>query len=533
MTAMPATSPPAPLRDELGEYAVSPALVAALSRMVVAGPRATRHTSHTPMSGAPLAEVPESSVADVAMAIDQGRAAQRSWARRPIAVRAQVMLRLHDLVLQHQGTLLDLIQLESGKARAHAFEEIADVAITARYYARTAADHLATRHTLGALLALSRTETVRHPHGVVGIVSPWNFPLSLPITDTIPALMAGNAVVLRPDSQTALSALYGAMLLRDAGLPDGVLQVVVGAGATIGQAVVDRADYVSYTGSTETGRRVGESAASRLVGCSLELGGKNSLYVRPDADLAVAVEGVRRATYASGGQLCMHGERLLLHEAIADEFLARFLPSVEAMRVGTALEFGFEMGSLLSQRQLDRVDGHVRDAVERGARVLAGGRPLPEIGPFCYAPTVLDGVTPDMACRDEETFGPVLAVYRVASDEEAVRLANDTAYGLHAGIWSRDVPGARAVARRIRTGTVSINEGYAASWSSLGSPMGGMKQSGLGRRHGAEGILKYTESQSITAQHLVTFGPQFGLSDKQFAGLFTVGLKALKALGAK
>ena len=229
----------------------------------------------------------------------------------------------------------------------------------------------------------------------------------------------------------------------------------------------------------------------------------------------------------------MHGERLLLHEAIADEFLARFLPSVEAMRVGTALEFGFEMGSLLSQRQLDRVDGHVRDAVARGARVLAGGRPLPEIGPFCYAPTVLDGVTPDMACRDEETFGPVLAVYRVASDEEAVRLANDTAYGLHAGIWSRDVPGARAVARRIRTGTVSINEGYAASWSSLGSPMGGMKQSGLGRRHGAEGILKYTESQSITAQHLVTFGPQFGLSDKQFAGLFTVGLKALKALGAK
>ena len=523
--ALDATLDPSP-------YAVSPALVAALSRIVVAGPRAERPTSVTPMSGKPLAELPQSSVEDVARAVDQARAAQRAWARRPIAHRAHVMLRLHDLVLAHRNTLLDLIQLESGKARAHAFEEVADVAITARYYARTAAAHLAPRHTLGALLVLSRTETERLPHGVVGIVSPWNFPLSLPITDTIPALMAGNAVVLRPDRETSLSALYGAMLLREAGLPDGVLQVVTGAGATIGQAVVDLADYVSYTGSTETGRRVGQAAAARLVGCSLELGGKNALYVRGDADLDVAVEGVRRASFASGGQLCMHGERLLLHESIADDFLARFVPSVAAMRVGTALEFGYEMGSLLSQAQLDRVGGHVRDAVARGARVLTGGRALPEIGPFCYAPTVLEGVTPDMACRDEETFGPVLAVYRVSSDEAAIALANDTAYGLHAGIWSRDVRAARAVARLIRTGTVSINEGYAASWSSLDAPMGGMKASGVGRRHGPEGITKYTEAQSVTAQYLIRFGPQFGLSDEQFAGLFTYGLKALKAVGA-
>ena len=514
-------------------YAVSAALVTALSRIVVAGPRAQRHTSVTPMTGQPLADLPQSTEADVARAVDQARAAQRAWARRPIAHRAHVMLRLHDLVLEHRNTLLDLIQLESGKARSHAFEEVADVAITARYYARTAPVHLAPRHTLGALLALSRTETERLPHGVVGIVSPWNFPLSLPITDTIPALMAGNAVVLRPDRETSLSALYGAMLLREAGLPDGVLQVVVGAGATIGQAVVDLTDYVSYTGSTETGRRVGQAAAARLVGCSLELGGKNSLYVRADADLDVAVEGVRRASFASGGQLCMHGERLLLHESIADEFLARFIPSVAAMRVGTALEFGVDMGSLLSQAQLDRVDAHVRDAVAHGARVLTGGRALPEVGPFCYAPTVLEGVTPAMLCRDEETFGPVLAVYRVSSDEAAIALANDTAYGLHAGIGSRDVRSARAVARLIRTGTVSINEGYAASWSSLDSPMGGMKASGVGRRHGPEGITKYTEAQSVTAQYLIRFGPQFGLSDEQFADLFTHGLKVLKAVGAK
>lgn len=528
-----APGPRAGSDSTISRYAVDPLLLQRLSRLVVAGPRAERHTSVTPMTGAALASLPQSTPADVQTAIEQGRAAQRPWARLPLAHRAQVLLRFHDLVLANQRTLMDLIQLESGKARIDAFEEVASIAISARHYARRAADYLGERHLSGAIPVLSRTQVVRRPIGVVGIVSPWNFPLTLPIGDTLPALMAGNAVVLRPDRETSLTALYAAWLLHEAGLPDGVLQVVVGNGATVGQAVVDTADYVAYTGSTPTGRRVGAAAAARLVGFSLELGGKNSLYIRPDANLSKAIEGVRRAAFGSAGQLCMHGERLILHERVADEFLAGFLPRVRAMRLGPALEFGFDMGSLLSQAQLDRVDGHVQDAVAHGARVLVGGRARPDLGPFFYEPTVLDGVTDGMACRDEETFGPVLSVYRVASDAEAVALANDTAYGLHAGIWTRDVAAGRRIAAQISTGTVSINEGHAASWGSMGSPLGGMKQSGLGRRHGPEGMTKYTEVQSITAQHLITLGPQLGLRDRQFAGVFSVGLKALKAWGIR
>lgn len=514
-------------------YAVPAPLVAALTRRLVTGPRPEVRPCISPLTGAVLHELPLSTRADVQVAIDHARSAQRAWARLPIEQRATIILRVHDLVLDRQVQLLDLMQLESGKTRLQAFEEIADIALVARHYGRAGAAHLATKRIWGAYPVLTQAETVRQPYGVVGIVSPWNYPFTLPIGDTIPALLAGNAVVLRPDPQTTLTALFGAQILHDAGVPDGVLQVVSGEGPTVGQAVVELADYVCYTGSTEVGRAIAQTAARRLVPSSLELGGKNTLYVRADADLRRTVPGAIRASFGSAGQLCIHAERIVLHESIADAFLAAFVPAVAAMRIGPALEYGDDMGTLVSQRQLDRVQAHVADAVAKGAQVLVGGRARPDLGPFFHEPTVLAGVTADMACRDEETFGPVVSVYRVGSDEEAIALANDTAYGLNASIWSRDVRTARALARRIRTGTVNINDGYAASWGASGAPMGGMGQSGLGRRHGAEGITKYTESQTIAAQHLAPIAPFGGLDDRRFAAALTGGLKLLRRLGLR
>ncbi|PKW27390.1 succinic semialdehyde dehydrogenase [Phycicoccus duodecadis] len=518
-----------PETDPRATYVVDPGRVRALTRGVVAsGPEMT---THSPMTGAPLATFATSTADDVVEALGRAQRAQRRWAEVPVAARARWLLTLHDLVLDRQGELLDLVQLESGKARAHAFEEVADCALVCRYYARRGPALLAPERHLGVFPVITRSTEHHRPKGVVGIVSPWNYPLSLSVTDALPALVAGNAVVLRPDPQGTLTALAAVGLMVEAGLPEGLVQVVLGPGEPTGQAVVDHADYVCFTGSTATGRTVAAAAGRRLVGASLELGGKNTVYVAADADLRRAVPGVLRACFASAGQLCVSAERLVVHDAVADAFLARFLDAVGRMRLSTDLHWGADMGSLVGPGQLARVLGHVDDAVGHGARVLTGGAHRPDIGPYVVEPTVLEGVTPAMACRDEETFGPVVALYRVGSDDEAVALANDTEYGLNASVWTRDVARGRALAARIQAGTVNVNEAYAAAWGSIGSPMGGMKASGLGRRHGREGILKYTESQNVTVQGLVNVGDVPGLAGEAYGRGLTRALKVLKAVG--
>ncbi|GAA2415213.1 succinic semialdehyde dehydrogenase [Streptomyces glaucosporus] len=517
---------PSPATARTAADVVTDALVARLTEGV-AGSGST--ACHTPFTGEKLATLPESTPKDVAEAFARAREAQRAWAARPVRERAAVLLRFHDLLLSRQSEVLDLIQLETGKARLHAHEEVQAVAVAARHYGRKAASYLRPRRHTGAIPVLTKVRELRHPKGVVGQIAPWNYPLELSVGDALPAFAAGNAVVMKPDTETALTALWARALLIEAGLPAAVWQVVIGDGPVVGPAVVDHADYVSFTGSTRTGREVAQRAAFRLVGCSLELGGKNAMLVLDDADPDRAAAGAVRAAFSSAGQLCISIERIYVHASLADAFTERLTARTRALRLGSALAYGADMGSLVSERQLETVTRHVEDAVAKGARVLTGGRPRPDIGPLFYEPTVLEGVTAPMAVCEEETFGPVVSVYRFTDDDEAVSLANATPYGLNASVWSGSARRARAVAARLRTGTVNINEGYAAAYGSVQSPMGGMGDSGLGRRHGSEGILKYTEAQTVAHQRVLPMAPSLGMDDERYAAFMSRSLRALKA----
>ena len=481
-----------------------------------------------PATGASLGDVPHATEADVELAVHKARAAQVEWARLPVRKRAALLLRFHDLLLERSDEGLDLIQLEAGKVRIDALEEIMETANVSRYYARSSASHLRPRRQRGALPLLTQTWEYRRAVGVVGIITPWNFPLVLGITDALPALVAGCGVVTKLDSHTPYAALWAATLLDEVGLPSDLLQFVTGNGVRIGPPLVDRVDYVMFTGSTRIGREIAVRAANRLIGCSLELGAKNAMLVLDDADLERAVDGTRKASFSHAGQICIGMERVYVQQARFDQFVRRLAERTSAMRLGVSFDYDFDIGSLLSQQRLDAVSAHVEDAVAKGAKVVTGGRARPDIGPYFYEPTILQAVTREMTLYSEETFGPVISVYPVRDVDHAIALASDSSYGLNFGIWTRNHRRASAVARALEAGTVTVNDAYAAAWCSSGAPMGGMKNSGLGRRHGAEGIQKYTETQAVAVQRIVpTYGPRW-LSPGRWTRVITTTERMLR-----
>jgi succinate-semialdehyde dehydrogenase/glutarate-semialdehyde dehydrogenase len=490
-------------------------------------------TALAPYDLSPIAPVPGCAPEDVEIAVVAARAAQREWARASAARRAEIVLAFHDLLLARQDQVLDLIQWETGKARLHAWQEVAQVATIARHYARRARRYLAPDRVRGMVPGLTKVREVRVPKGVVGVVSPWNYPLYLGVGDVLPALLAGNAVVSKADSQTALTLLWARDLMAEAGLPAELWKIVTGPGSVVGAALVDAVDFVCFTGSTDTGRTVAARAARRLVGASLELGGKNPLIVRADADITAAAAGTVLAAFANTGQMCIHVERVYVHERVYDAFRDELVRVTKTLRIGQSYDFSADIGSMVSATQLAAVQAHVDDATAKGARVLAGGRARPDIGPLCYEPTILEGVTPQMAVCARETFGPVLSLYSYATDSDAVALANQGSYGLSASIWSRDTRTADRIAGGIRAGSVNINDGAAAAAGSVEAGMGGMGDSGLGRRHGAEGIRKYTESQTIATQRLMPLGPPPGSSPAGFVRRTNHQLALLRRLGVR
>jgi succinate-semialdehyde dehydrogenase / glutarate-semialdehyde dehydrogenase len=479
-------------------------------------------------TGEAIVELPQSTPADIEEAFAKARAAQRVWAATPLKQRLAVFKRAHTIFVDNARTTADLIQAESGKNRRMAIEETCDPPMVMSHYLKRAAKLLAPVKRGGPVPFLTTSTEIRQPKGVVGIIAPWNFPFATGISDAIPALMAGNAVVLKPDNKTALSPLYGVRMLEEAGLPKGLFQVVCGEGPDVGPTLIDNADYVMFTGSTATGRVIGERAGKNLIGCCLELGGKNPMIVLADADLAETVQGAVFGAFGNTGQICMHIERIYLPESKYDEFRDAFVAAAKALDVRASYDFGPEMGSLVSVDHMARVKSHVDDAVSRGATVLCGGRPRPDLGPAFFEPTILEGVTKDMLCGVTETFGPVVALHRYGTVDEAVALANDTDYGLNASVWGGDIDAARAVAARIESGNVNINDILATAYAAKGTPSGGVKNSGVGTRHGDQGLLKYTDVQNLAVLKKQVMGAKPGEDYAKHVERMLSGLKMMR-----
>ncbi len=510
---------------------ISPALLGDLVARIAVAPGRDPIEVLAPFTETAIVAVPAATGDDVETAMRVSREAQRRWAATPIRERAAVLSRFHDLLIEHADAALDLVQLEAGKARVPAFEEVYDTIATTRYYLKTGPGLLRRRRRAVSFPGFTTAYELHHPVGVVGSISPWNFPFTLSISDIIPALLAGNSVIGKPDEKTPLSLLYGARLLEEAGLPEGVLQVLTGHGEEVGPELVERADFITFTGSTEVGRLVAERAGRRLIGSSMELGGKNAAIVMGDADLDKAVPGVARAVFANGGQLCIAMERIHVDASIHEEFTRRLVEYTRDLTLTSRYDFSSSMSSMISREHLDNVHSHVEEAVAMGANLLTGGKPRPDVGPLFYEPTLLSEVDESMRVCRTETFGPVATIYPYEDLDRTIDEANASEFGLNFSVWSRDTRRGVEVASRLQAGTVGVNDGYAAVWSSYDAPMGGMKASGVGRRHGATGLLKYTEAQTIAVQKIgPAFAPLGGMGYESYQRLLDRALPLLKRL---
>ncbi len=482
-----------------------------------------------PMTGETIGWVGSGDEELVNKAFRAARRAQQSWVHVPFSERKRIFMRFHDSVLKNRELLADMVQLESGKNRTGAFDEILDVANNARYYAGRVEKLMSPKSRRTAVPVLAKPREYRHPLGVVGQISPWNYPLTLGISDAIPALLAGNAVVSKPDSSTPFTSLLVFKLLFEAGLPRNLVQLTTGSGRVVGSAIAEQCDYLMFTGSTKTGKLLGETMGRRLVGFSAELGGKNPLIVASDADMEKSARGAVEACFSNTGQLCVSAERIYVEQDSYEEFLTKFVERTKAQSIGPGFDWETQVGSLASADQLKTVDEFVEDAREKGATIAAGGKARPDLGPYFYEPTILTDVPEDARLLNDEVFGPVVYVQPVSDLQEAVKLANDTPYGLNASVWADPSTG-WDVAPKIAAGSVGINDGYAAAWTAIGAPSGGMKESGMSNRHGDSGLLKYTAGQNVTEQRGMSMRGPESLSRKAYSRIMSRAMLLGKTL---
>jgi acyl-CoA reductase-like NAD-dependent aldehyde dehydrogenase len=451
-----------------------------------------------PATGESIASVPALSVDGVANVVARARAAQPAWEALGFEGRAVILRRAQKWVLDNSERVARTIVSESGKAYEDALlAEVGYAAGAFGFWAKTAPKYLADEKIRTSNpFVRGRKLVLRYaPVGVVAVIGPWNYPLNNSFGDCIPALAAGNACVLKPASLTPLTSLFMAEGLRECGLPEDVLIVAPGGG-DVGGELIDHVDYVMFTGSTAVGKKVMERAAKTLTPVGLELGGKDPMLVLADADLERAANAAVHYSMQNGGQTCISVERVYVEEPVYDEFVSRVEEKMRGLRLGPPAGPGaVDVGAITSPLQVDVIDGHVRDALERGARALVGGRRGDGAGDF-YEPTLLVDVDHSMECMTEETFGPTLPVMKVRDADEAVRLANDSPYGLQASVWTKDLAKGERLARMIEAGVVSVNDAQ-VNYVVLELPMGGWKASGLGSRHGADGIRKYTKKQAV------------------------------------
>jgi len=492
-----------------------------------AGDASTGIPVENPATGEIVATVPDLDAATVAEMAARGRAAQPEWEAYGFDGRARVLLRAQKWVMDNAERVVSTICSETGKTFEDAsLAEIGYAGNAFGFWAKEAPHYLADERIKSSqLLVKGKKLILRYrPLGLIGVIGPWNYPLTNSFGDCIPALAAGNAVILKPSEVTPLTSLLMAEGLRECGLPENVLQIATGRGET-GAALVEHVDMIMFTGSTRTGRKVAEAAARRLIPASLELGGKDPMLVLADADLERAANFATYFSMQNAGQTCISIERVYVEEPVYDEFVAKVSEKVRALRVGKPMGPGsVEVGAITFPPQMETIKDHVADAVQKGAHVVVGGNESPGEGRF-FQPTVLVDVDHSMKCMTEETFGPTLPIMKVRDTEEAIRLANDSVYGLGASVFTRDTERGEAVARRIEAGAANVNDAM-INYTVLELPMGGAKASGLGSRHGPGGIRKYCSQQAIVVTPKLAMKkelfmyPYKSRTSRMLAGLF-------------
>src|SRR5579864_377837 len=514
-------------------------------------PTATQRASIAsinPATGEVLREFDCAGEEEVRAAVARARAAQPAWQELGIGKRLQVLRRFQTLLQEKKADVARLITQEAGKPYVESLLTEVLVVLDATQFLIANARGLLRDQRIGhanLVMKAKRGRVRREPYGVLGIISPWNYPFNIPATEGLAALAAGNAVVVKPSEFTSLSALELQALLRTAGVPEDIFQVLVGAGATGAALANSQIDKLIFTGSVASGKKVAQAAAARLLPVVLELGGKDPMLVLDDADVEVASSAAVWGAFVNAGQACLSVERCYVHRSLYEPFLAAVVEKTGKLRVGNGLDPSTDVGPMIHQRQLQIVEGHVDDARGKGGRVLAGGTRLPQLGPNFYAPTVVADAHHGMRLMREETFGPVLPVMPVESEEQAVTLANDSEFGLAASIWTRNRSRGQAIAARLQAGTVMVND-VISCYGISEAPHGGVKSSGLGRTHGQPGLeemvwVKYVDSDLLPRLRKVWwygYGPEFTrqmegfvefLFSRRWGARLAGGVRALKA----